>query len=288
MLDVPGSGDVRVGHAVDLAAHEPNDGRGRHVLGAHQRQRTVRAEVAPPRLGNPVRVRVRNGGLFPRRVRQGFYPGAALVGEPAENGVRERHGPLEPRPADELDRLVDGRVAGHAVEEDELVGAEPERRTHGGIETADRPPAGDLDRVVERAGALHRAVRELPRERPVAIVEAGGGPPQRPVGVRLVLEDAADDVEGGHTSGCDRRAPSAKPAEPGSGVHPLAAVRLHLERLECSRLPHARLPDRHRTAVQLGARADVRRERTDLPHELDGRALRGRARGLPARSCRHT
>ena len=89
-------------------------------------------------------------------------PAAPLVGEAAEHGVRERHRPLEPRPADELDRLVDGRVAGHAVEEDELVGAEAQRRAHGGIETADRPAAGDLDRVVERAGALHRAVRELP------------------------------------------------------------------------------------------------------------------------------
>ena len=98
VLDVPGSGDVRIGHAVDLAADEPDDGRRCLVLGAHQRQRALRAEVAPPRLGDPVRVRVRDGGLLPRRVRQRLDARAALVGEAAENGVRERHGPLEPAP----------------------------------------------------------------------------------------------------------------------------------------------------------------------------------------------
>ena len=73
--------------------------------------------------------------------------------------------------AHELDRLVDGRVARDAVEEAELVGAEPERRAHRRVELAHGPPAERLDRVVERADALHRPVGELLRERAVARVE---------------------------------------------------------------------------------------------------------------------
>ena len=49
--------------------------------------------------------------------------------------------------------------------------------------------------MIERPHALHRAVRELAGERAVALVEAVGGGPERAVGVRVVLEDAPEDLE---------------------------------------------------------------------------------------------
>ena len=75
-----------------------------------------------------------------------------LVGEAPEHGVRERDGALEPRPADELHRLVHGRVARHAVEERELEGPEPERRAHRRVEPA-RPGGGRSPRSRGRASA---------------------------------------------------------------------------------------------------------------------------------------
>ena len=143
------------------------------------------AEVAAPDLPDPVGVRVLQRALGQRREQR---PDA--VRDPAQHGVRERHGPLEPSPADELDGLVHRGVLRYSVEIRELVRAEPERRQDRRVELAHRPLAERLDRVVERPHALHRAERELPRERAVARVEPFRGAPQGAVGVRLVLEDA--------------------------------------------------------------------------------------------------
>src|SRR3954470_5688552 len=55
-LHVPGTGHVRVGRARDrslLALVAPHDALGRLVLCAHQRERFLAAELAPPELGNP-------------------------------------------------------------------------------------------------------------------------------------------------------------------------------------------------------------------------------------------
>ena len=74
----------------------------------------------------------------------------------------------------ELDRLLDGRVGGHAVQEEELEDAEPQRVAQRRRRSCAR--ARDerrVERVVERAQALHRAVGELLRERALAGVEAG-------------------------------------------------------------------------------------------------------------------
>ena len=130
--------------------------------------------------------------------------GPALVREPSQHGVRERHRTLEPRAAHELDGLVHRGVARHAVEEGELEGAEPQGCAHGRVETPQRATADRLDRMVERAGPLHGAVRELPGKRPVAVVEPGRRGPQRAIGVRLVLEHPPDHVERRGARGRDR------------------------------------------------------------------------------------
>ena len=122
--------------------------------------------------------------------------GADPVADAAQDGVRERDRALEPRPADELDRLVHGRVARNAVEIAELVRAEPQRRPDGRVELPHRPLAERLDRVVERAHPLNRAEREPPGERAVALVESLRGRAERPVGVGVVLEDPAQHLVG--------------------------------------------------------------------------------------------
>ena len=134
--------------------------------------------------------------LLPRRVRQRLDVRAALVGEPSENGIRERDGALQTRAADELDRLVDGGVTRHAVEERELERSQAQRRANRRVEPAHGAMSDRLDRMVERPRPLHRPVRQLARERSVALVEPGRRGAERPVGIGLVLEDAPDDVEG--------------------------------------------------------------------------------------------
>ncbi len=93
------------------------------------------------------------------------------------------------------------------VGERELVRAEAQRRAHRRVELAHRPLPELLDAEVERAHALHRAVGEPLRERAVAVVEPVDGARQRAVGVRVLLEDAEDDVERGSPRGCDHRRP---------------------------------------------------------------------------------
>ena len=68
-VDVPRAGNVGVGRAGDLAAHETDDGLPRLVERAHELESVDRAEVAPPRLGNPVRVGVLQRGLGRRPFR---------------------------------------------------------------------------------------------------------------------------------------------------------------------------------------------------------------------------
>ena len=107
----------------------------------------------------------------------------------------------------ELDALADGGVRGDAVEEDELVEPEPQRRERLGIELV-RRARELLDVMVERELALHRAVGELHRQRPLARVEAARLAVQGAVGVGALLEDAPDDRVGDPPGGRDARAVS--------------------------------------------------------------------------------
>ena len=129
------------------------------------------------------------------------------VGDTAQHGVRERDGTLEARAANELDGLVDRRVPCDAVDESELVRAEPERRSHGRVEAAQRSPPERLDRMVERARALNGAEREPLRERAIAFVETGRGAAKGAIRVRVVLEDAQEDVERRDAGGAYARRP---------------------------------------------------------------------------------
>ena len=104
-------------------------------------------------------------------------------------------GPLETCRAHELDRLVDRGVPRDAVEVGELVGADAQRSANRRVEL--RAPAAAPSASMPWSSArdaLHRAVGDLLGERAVAGVEALGGGGQRAIGVRVLLEDAPDDL----------------------------------------------------------------------------------------------
>jgi hypothetical protein len=57
--------------------------------------------------------------------------------------------------------------------------------------------------MVEGSQALHGAVREPLRKRALTLVEALGGGAERPVGVRVLLEDAQENLVGRPPRGAD-------------------------------------------------------------------------------------
>jgi len=163
--------------------YDSNDGLERLVHRAHEGERVVRAEIALEGLGDPVGVR-----LFQRAVGQRVEQRAYAFGEPAHDGVRERHRALEPRTPHELDRLVRSCVR-RGVRVAELIRAQAQRSADLRIELSHRPLAERVDRVVECALALHRAVGKSLRERALALVEVARGGAKDAVGIRVLLED---------------------------------------------------------------------------------------------------
>ena len=116
--------------ALDRTANEPDGGLRLLVLRGHQRTGgsgpSSRHHVSATQSGYEWRSAASGRALGKR-----FAEVARAVREPPEHRIGERHRPLEPRLPHELDRLVDGRVARHAVHERELVRAESERVTDG-------------------------------------------------------------------------------------------------------------------------------------------------------------
>ena len=106
-----------------------------------------------------------------RPLRQSLDQRANPVRQTAQDGVRERDGAFQPGTANELDGLVHRGIPRDAIEERELVGAEPQRSANWRVQLGDRPPTKRLDRVIERPHALHRAVGKPAREGAVAVVK---------------------------------------------------------------------------------------------------------------------
>jgi hypothetical protein len=94
-------------------------------------------------------------------------------------------------------------VHGDSLRVRELVGAEAERCTNRRVELAHGPPAERVDRVIERANALDGAVGKPLGERALARLEARGCGAKDTIRVRVVLEDAQDDVVRS-SPGCQR------------------------------------------------------------------------------------
>ena len=194
----------------------------------------------------------------------------------------------------ELDRLVHGRMC-----RDPLCEQAAGRRRRGAPLEASagaRRPGGSASvsmRMIERPHALHRPERQPHREPPVAVVELRplGLGAKRAIGVGVLLEGAPHDLAGhgarAHAA-CsggvpqpaqvvgDGHPPTARPA---AARAPPAPPRRRPSRSGGATAPGSPAagagsgpPHGHRLAVELAARADVRRER---PHEV------GRVDGLP-------
>ncbi len=194
--------------AVDLAADEPHDRLRRIVLGAHERECVLFPPLPPPGLGDPVGIGMGESSL------RGSPCGKVPEREPPQDGVRELHGPFQPRLADELHGLAHRRIGGDRIQVGELVGADPESGAHRRVELAHRAAADLLERVVERADALDGAVGDPLGQRAVALVEAGGGGCESAVGVGVLLEDAEDDVVGDTACRRDHRLDRAGTGRP--------------------------------------------------------------------------
>ena len=95
-----------------------------------------------------------------------------------------------------LDVLVHGRIVGGATQIQKLEQPESQDGQHGRIEPLERPGEERRGDLVERCPPLHRPVAEGHGERPVALVELGRLGVQRAIGVRALLEHAADHPQG--------------------------------------------------------------------------------------------
>src|SRR5204862_8266590 len=111
----------------------------------------------------------------------------------------------------ELDALGDRRVVGHPVEEQQLEETEPQRIPNARVELRRRPRGEQPDQVVECRASLHRPVRELLCERPLATIQSRsvGLGAERAVRegalVEYALEDAVCDSPAAHGTPWPRR-----------------------------------------------------------------------------------
>ena len=202
-----------------------------------------------------------------RLLRERLEQVADSVGQPPENRVRERDRPREPCRPHELDRLVHGGVARDAVDEAELVRAQPQRRSDRRVEPVHLSPSERLDRVIERPHPLHGAVGEALRERAVPLVQPGRGGAERVIGVRVVFEDAQEDLV--------RRPPRRAYLSPRS--HASYSILRPPSGCTSSGSNEPSSATRARQTVTSRSwssrpRSDVRGERADLVHQLRRRS----------------
>ena len=130
---------------------------------------SARASAAPSASNHSVRdplgMRVARAPPAPAVV-----SGSASTSARASRAARRRTALTRPRAArrvglGQLDRLADGGVRGHAVQERQLEDAEPQRGQHRRVELGGRPAGQRDDHVVERGDALDGPVGELGGQR---------------------------------------------------------------------------------------------------------------------------
>ena len=166
---------------------------------------------SPPQARDPLRVRVRDGGLLGRGVARAPLSSAA---DPSR-AARRSTALTSPWPArghwrlGELDGVGDDRVVGRAVQVQQLVQPEPQRRQQRRVQLARRGArraARSGGRASPCAGPRRR--RGASRARGRARRASRGLGVQRAVGVGAVLEDAAQHrvgADAGLSRACPRR-----------------------------------------------------------------------------------
>jgi hypothetical protein len=68
-------------------------------------------------------------------------------------------------------RFADDGVGGHAVEEEQLIGGDPQHRQERRLDLLERPPAGCHQHMIEPFHPAQGAEDDLAQERMVALVE---------------------------------------------------------------------------------------------------------------------
>ena len=141
--------------------------------------------------------------MLGRVVGQGVEQRRALAGGPAQHGVDEAV-PRAPARLGELHRIGEDGVVGRTVQVEQLIQPEAKRREHRWVQPIRRALGETLDQVVERPLALHGAVGQAHRQRPVARVQSLRLGLQGLVGVGAALEHATQDRVGSAAPGSDR------------------------------------------------------------------------------------
>ena len=105
-------------------------------------------------------------------VRESRIPRRTSLGHAAQDGVRKPDGALADGAPHQRDRLVHRRRGGHAAREQQLEDAQAQGVGERPLEAVDAAARKRLQRLVERALALHGAVGQVHREPALARVEA--------------------------------------------------------------------------------------------------------------------
>ena len=100
-------------------------------------------------------------------------PGVAR--DAAQHGVDEAGAAAVRRLERVLDRLVHHGVVGHAIEEEELVGADAQRRQQRGLDALQGTVARERHHVIDAAQPAQGAEHQLPQQADVARVAARAG-----------------------------------------------------------------------------------------------------------------
>jgi hypothetical protein len=121
-----------------------------------------------------------------------------LAGRAAQHRVDEPRGVRGAGLLRQLDRLVDGGVVGRRVGEEQLIGAQAQRREDGRIELSQRPIDESFERGVDRSPALHGSEGEALGLGTVAAAQPAlvGRPAKGALGVRLFPEGRPDGLVG--------------------------------------------------------------------------------------------
>jgi hypothetical protein len=116
------------------------------------------------------------------------------LGKAAGDRVREGDRALEARCSHELDCVVGNRVR-RSLAPRELVARHAQCGPYGRVELPYRATAEPVDSEVDRPNTLHGSVGDALGEAAVSRVEPGRRDRKGPVGIGVVLENAANDLE---------------------------------------------------------------------------------------------
>ncbi len=143
----------------------PDKGRGRRVVPFEHLPETHLSESSPPSVHQPGGVGPGNGWV---RLLQLLDLLSQALPVPVASAKHRIHEPAllrKPSLPGQLNRLMDGCMGGDAIEEEQLIQAEPQQVMQGGLLRASSGPA--VDDPVQRRALPHHPVNQLLRQPPI-------------------------------------------------------------------------------------------------------------------------